>query len=490
MIPTPSEMQAIESAAFKRGVQAEDLMEEAGAGMARVVQRFFPKPSRAIAFCGKGHNAGDVLVVGRILARAGWQVDVDLAFPKDQLAPLTAKKLSEFQETQNGRTGFPAGPLIVLDGLLGIGSKGEPRAPISDAIDRIRNLREQAHALVFAADLPSGLNGLTGQPADCCVEADCTVTIGFCKSGLIADAATNFVGRLEVIPLSDLTAESVVDHSQVLTPDFLRTLLSPRRFDSHKGTWGRVGVIAGSEGFPGAARLCSAAAVSAGAGLVTLYVLPAAHLPLSIACVPEVMVKPVKSYSEILNDRLDGVAIGPGLGREHDEEVRHLIKTLPRPCVVDADALNAVATDPVILSRCAGPRIVTPHPVEMDRLLPGSLGTDRRTVAREFSAKYPDIALLLKGARTILAKQGAQVRYNTTGNPGMGSGGMGDALTGVVAALLARGLSPLDAGSVAAWVCGRAAEAYVFGPLGSPESLTASQVIEHLGAGFRAIVSD
>jgi NAD(P)H-hydrate epimerase len=97
---------------------------------------------------------------------------------------------------------------------------------------------------------------------------------------------------------------------------------------------------------------------------------------------------------------------------------------------------------------------------------------------------------LLKGARTILAKQGAQVRYNTTGNPGMGSGGMGDALTGVVAALLARGLSPLDAGSVAAWVCGRAAEAYVFGPLGSPESLTASQVIEHLGAGFRAIVSD
>lgn len=487
MIVTPAEMIAIETAAFARGVSAEDLMEEAGRGMADVVSQFFPIPGRALLACGKGNNAGDVLVAGRVLAGRGWTVDLDLAFPEEDLGVLPAKKLKEFSRLDARRYPVTAGGrLVCLDGLLGLGATGEPREPVAAAIHRVNAHRMRDYAFVFSADVPSGLDAHSGKNSAVCVQADCTVTIGFVKSGLLADAATNHVGRLALVPLEALQFQDG-DEAVLSSPSMLRHLQPPRNFDSHKGIWGRVGVVAGSPDFPGAACLCSHAAVAAGAGLVTLFALPDTAGILRSRCIPEVMVREVDHLESILDERLDAIAIGPGLGDRNDPAVLRILGKATCPLVVDADALNAAARNSGSLKNAPTPRLLTPHPGEMERLVPGSIRRDRREVAEEFAAAHPGVTLLLKGARTVIAEAGEPTRFNPTGNPGMGSGGMGDTLTGVCAALLARGLRPIDAATVGGWVCGRAAEHAVFCENGSPESLTASDVIRSLGAGFRAI---
>jgi NAD(P)H-hydrate epimerase len=481
MLLTCAEMKRVEEAAFARGVEAEALMDAAGTAIARAVLDFFPSPAHAVVFCGKGNNAGDVLVAARHLAALGWSLELDLAFPETDFSPLAAKKFVELgapskSEIENRK------PEIILDGLLGIGAAGTPREPVPSAIRRINALRENRGAFVVAADLPSGLDGDTGAAADPCVVADLTVTIGQPKTGLVADAATNFVGRLALAPLPELATDEG-DSAELLTPELLRPLRKPAPFDSHKGLWGRVGILAGSRGFLGAAHICAEAALRAGGGLVTLYALPDAYELLATVAPPEVMVKPVRDHREALEDRLDAIGIGPGLGSANDDAILAVVTSFPGPAVVDADALNALSRRG-LPAALAGPRLLTPHPGEMARLFPESVHLPRREAAERFAARH-GVTLLLKGARTVIAEADAPTVFNTTGNPGMGSGGMGDALTGVCAALLAQKHSPREAAMLGAWLCGRAAERYVFGPNGSPESLVASEVIRDLGGAFR-----
>ncbi len=453
-------------------------MESAGSAIAEAIHDFFPVPSCVRVFCGKGHNAGDVLVAARHLALRGWAIELDLAFPEKELAPLAAQKLAELR----GSSAVPVlnlKPRVVLDGLLGIGARGEPRDPLAAAIGRINTLRRQENAFVVAADLPSGLDADTGHAAGACVTADLTVAIGHPKAGLLADSATAFVGRLAQAPLEALPATEG-DNAALITPALLRPLLPPRNFDSHKGTWGRVGIIAGSPGYLGAARLCAEGALRAGAGLVTIYTLPSTYALLSTTMPPEIMVRPVPNYASVLTDKLDAIGIGPGLGASPDLLVRDIITKFTGPMVVDADALNLLARNPYAWRKLAGPRLFTPHPGEMARLFPGSNSLSRREIAEQYAERYK-ITLLLKGARTVIAEADKPTVFNTTGNPGMGTGGMGDVLTGVCAALLAQGRTTYEAAMLGAWICGRAAERYVFSATGSPESLVASEVIRRLG---------
>ncbi len=477
MLVTCEEMKRAEDEAFARGISAEDLMEQAGRGIAEIVRQFHPVPGTCIAVCGKGHNAGDALVAARILAGWGWNIELHCLFPT--LVPLTAKKRTELPPTLACEP--VSRRVIVLDGLLGLGARGEPHGEIADAIRAIQTLRRNG-AWVLAIDLPSGLHCDSGQPSSLCVEADLTATIGAVKTGLVADAATSFVGRLAVIPLPDLALPEGLWNPSLSAN--LRTWLPPRAFDTHKGQCGRVGLIAGSPGFLGAARLSSAAAVKAGAGLVTLFARPEIAPTLMAACIPEVMVKTVSSYREALDANLDVIAIGPGLGLDHAGEILALIREASLPMVVDADALNALSRDVSLLNHCAGPRLLTPHPGEMERLFPQN-GRTRAEWLEDFLAAHP-CTLLLKGSRTLLGAPGEPRYGNTTGSPGMASGGMGDVLTGVCAALIAQKAedSLLQSAVLAAWLCGRAAEIGVFEPGGSPESLTASVVLSKLGAAF------
>jgi NAD(P)H-hydrate epimerase len=489
MLVTTDQMRAIEETAFARGVSAGALMDQAGLAIADVVTQFFPKPAHATAFCGKGNNTGDVLVAARHLIDRGWTVHLDESHDPSELADLPAKHRQALQSKLETRK--PLIPTIALDGLLGIGVKGAPREPIAPAIERLDRLRRTHHTCVFAADLPSGLDADTGEPSTPCVTADVTVTIGHCKIGLVADAATNHVGRLSLAKLPELSTvdqSPVTNPAAILAPQNLHPLLPTHAFDSHKGKWGRVGIIAGARGTLGAARLCSEAAVRGGGGLVTLYVKPDAFELFATSCIPEVMVKSVADYREVLDYPLDALGIGPGLGDQHDEEILEILRQIEKPTVADADALNALARNSSQLSTLNSQHLLTPHPGEFARLAPELAHLPRAEAAQRF-ADERGVTLLFKGARTIIAERDRALLYNTTGNPGMGTGGMGDVLTGVIAAFLGQGCLPRDGASLGAWLCGRAAERYVFGPMGSPETLIASEVIRHLGPALHDLRS-
>ena len=211
-------MRTAEEAAFARGITAEALMEQAGEGIARAIAKFFPRPGKCIVFAGKGHNAGDAFVAARWLAQWGWEIETRLVFAEKDLSPLTSTKLKELcsglacpdcgrpRATRGLAKAPPTLPTIILDGLLGLGAHPPLREPIRGACREINSLGEKG-AGVVAIDLPSGLDGDSGEADADAVRANFTITVGCAKSGLVADAAIDFVGRLEVVPLDELRVD-------------------------------------------------------------------------------------------------------------------------------------------------------------------------------------------------------------------------------------------------------------------------------------------
>ena len=481
-------MRAAEEAAFARGITAGALMEQAGAGIARALAKFFPQPGRCLIFAGKGHNAGDAFVAARWLKEAGWEIETRLLYPEEELSALTSQKLRELKARPARQTLAP--PIlaphrsaILLDGLLGLGAHPPLREPIRSACREINSLGRSG-ARVIAIDLPTGLDGNSGAADDDCVRADLTITVGCAKSGLVADSALDFVGRLEVVPLAELTPDKTGE-AELATPETLRRLLPRRKFSSYKNQFGRVGIVAGSRGFTGAALMCSLGALRAGAGLVEIFVPQEIYEIIASAAAPEAMVKPVKSFADLLEEPVDVWAVGPGLGQARADEILTLLRDARPPMVIDADGLNILAEKMETLPKVKGPRLLTPHPGEMKRLFPNGK-MSRAETAKKFCADY-GVGLLLKGSRTVVAEAGRPLSYNTTGNPGMATGGMGDVLTGVCGALLGQKLSPYDAARLGAWVCGRAAEIAIFNGNASEESLLPCDVLAHLGAAFREL---
>src|SRR5256885_1795603 len=401
-------MQAAEQAAVARGTSIETLMDHAGAGIARTVRQFFPKPATCIVFAGKGHNGGDALVAADHLQRIGWEIDLRLPFAETDLSELTQRKLKAFRDNapKNAET-IALGPqTIVLDGLLGTGAKSFLREPIRTAAREINRLRREENGYVFAIDLPTGLDADSGEhdPEDSVV-ADFTVTIGFAKHGLIVDAALNFVGRIEIVPLPGLWPEAGAPNELAASPSSLSPLLSRRKFSAYKNEFGRIGVVAGSKGFVGAALMTAQGALRAGAGLVEVFVPEEIYEIVASAAPVEAMVKPVRRYRDLLDEKeIDVWALGPGLGKARASEILNLIEIAPQPMIVDADGLNIVADKIDILRSCRGARLLTPHPGEMKRLMEvGKMA--RAGIARNFCDQFP-ITLLLKGSRTIVCDLG------------------------------------------------------------------------------------
>ncbi|HET7228224.1 MAG TPA: NAD(P)H-hydrate dehydratase [Chthoniobacterales bacterium] len=484
-VVSSAQMRDAENAAFARGISAEHLMNQAGGGIAETVRRFFPRPGYCLVFSGKGNNGGDALVAAAQLKRVGWQTDVHLSFPKSECSELLRKKITEFRDTPPVALAAypsctPSPPTVILDGLLGLGSKPPLRDPILAACREINRLRQQHNAYVFAVDQPTGLDADSGESDRDCVVADFTVTIAAAKRGLLADDAINFVGRLEVVSLSDLPLETADE--TVACAAALRGLVSRRQFEAHKNQFGRVGIVAGSRGFVGAATMSAWGALRGGAGLVEVFVPENIYEIVAAAAPFESMVKPVRAYRELLDEKIDVWGIGPGLGNENAREIMDLVQGAENPMVVDADALNIISRKVTVLKNCRGPRLLTPHPGEMKRLA-GDRKISRAELAKNFTAEFP-VTLLLKGSRTVVAENGKGISYNTTGNPGMATGGMGDVLTGVCSALIAQRLSLFDAARLGAWVCGRAAEIAIFNGNESEQSLLPQDVLTNLGRVF------
>src|SRR5437660_3725470 len=322
-----------------------------------------------------------------------------------------------------------AGPLIILDGLLGLGAKPPLRDPIRAACRCINYLRANKGAYVFAVDLPTGLDGDSGKTDRDCVIADFTVTIGFAKPGLLADDALNFVGRLEVVQLDELRAPEKKAKEVVAALSAFRELLPRRKFSTYKNQCGRIGVVAGSRGFIGAALMTSQGALRAGAGLVEVFVAEEIYEIVAGAAPMESMVKPVQSYRNLLKEKADVWAVGPGLGKSRAAEILELIEKAKQPMVIDADGLNILSEKTSVLRRCKGQRLLTPHPGEMKGLFPEQKESRAQT-ATKFCNRFP-VTLLFKGSRTVVAERVRPLSYNTTGKPGMATGGMGDQRTGV-----------------------------------------------------------
>jgi NAD(P)H-hydrate epimerase len=483
-IVSAAAMRAAEEAAFASGGEVEALMDRAGAGVAAAVRQFFPRPGNAIVFVGKGHNGGDALVAAACLKQAGWEIDLRLIFPEQDCAELTRKKLKALNEVECGSSeSFRGGSaLIVLDGLLGLGAKHLLREPVRTAAQEINRLRRELSAFVFAIDMPTGLDGDTGDADPDCVTANCTITIGFAKHGLVIDGAIDVVGRLEIVALSDLVIVPSPANDLISSSHSLRGLLPRRKFSAYKNEVGRIGVVAGSPGFVGAALMTTEGALRGGAGLVELFV-PRDIYPIVAAAAPaEAMVKAVRSYRDLLEEKIDVWALGPGLGKAEAKDLLKVIERATAPMVVDADGLNILSGEVEILKRCAGPRLLTPHPGEMKRLF-DSGKMSRAGTAKNFAELF-SVTLLLKGARTIVAERGRPLSYNSTGNPGMATGGMGDVLTGVCAALIGQGLSLYDAARIGAWSCGRAAEIAIFENGECEQSLLPRDVVKNLGAAL------
>src|SRR6266704_2090038 len=322
-------MQAAERAAFARGATVEALMDQAGAGVARAVRQFLPKPATCIVFAGKGHNGGDALVAAEQLQRTGWKIDIRLPFAEENCSELTQKKLKALRVAtpKLADTIGRAPHTIILDGLLGTGAKSFLREPIRTVARQINRLRREENAFVFAVDLPTGLNADSGEndPEDSVI-ADFTATIAFAKHGLFVDSALNLVGRIEIVPLPGLRPEAGAPDELAASPHSLSSLLPRRKFSAYKNEFGRIGVVAGSKGFVGAALMTTAGALRAGAGLVEVFV-PEEIYPIVASAAPvESMVKPVRRYRDLLEEKIDVWALGPGLGKARATEIMRLIE--------------------------------------------------------------------------------------------------------------------------------------------------------------------
>ncbi len=513
MIVTPDEMRAVEDAVFANGTTAEMLMDAVGRRLAyHLVRRLWRGGGTVLVYAGKGNNAGDALAAAKSLARIAREchlpINVNLRLAMDDpasLGELAQKKLAALSPDhfprltdQQAREVFSrVGRLCVLDGLLGVGARGALRDPIRAAAREINGLRQTRGAYVFAIDNPTGLDAGTGEADPDAVIADETLAVGFAKTGLLLDTSANHVGKLHVLTLPDFAgareqAPNAADRGEVVTAASLAGLLPPRAHESNKGMYGRVGILAGSVGATGAAVMCSHACARAGAGLITLLTHREIYPIVAAAAAPEVMVKPLDSPLGVLDMDFDVLALGPGLGQTGGDEVRALIERWPKPMVVDADGLNALAHDISPLTRAAGPRLLTPHPGEMARLLAGDAAArgvpvenhpSRKDLVRGFTDRYP-VTLLLKGARTLIGEHGRPLAYNTTGNAGMATGGMGDVLTGICAAFLGQKLSGFDAARLAAWFHGRAADRAILRGHESEQSLLPTDLFAHFGPVF------
>jgi NAD(P)H-hydrate epimerase len=477
------EMRTLEENAFATGITAEELMDKAGLRIGQALVCRFPSPGTAVAFIGKGNNGGDALVALRWLVAQGWTVAVRCPFGSTDLGVLPRRKLRMLSPDVL-REDIPSAtprPLVLLDGLLGIGALGALREPLASMAKEMARLRREHGAHIVAIDIPSGVDGDTGEIYDCAVRAEWTLTVGVPKIGLLNPRAVSHIGRLELIALEELPVPKGGD-LRLITPHTLDFRPEPRPADLHKGRAGKIAVVAGGPGTTGAAVLCGHAALKAGGGLVTLFV-PASMLErVAVSAPPELMVRPFTGPDEILGSDFDALAAGPGVGPVPNPEFLELIERSTIPTVVDADGLNQIAASGRL--DLLGPRtVVTPHPGEFRRLAPDLAGLPPLEAARAFADRHPT-TLVLKGARSIVASASDPLWINSTGTPGMATAGQGDVLTGVIAALLATGTSSIYAAALGCWLCGRASERAIIDHSQSESSLTAGSTLALLGSAF------
>ncbi len=424
------------------GISGTILMERAGDAAFSVLTTAWPQARRLAVLCGNGNNGGDGFVIARLAHEQGmdvtvYQVGDASKLQGDGLAALQRMMgvdLNPVQFTSRSLDDFD----VIVDALLGTGIYGEVRPDFRVAIGAIN----RSSAAVLAVDVPSGLNADTGMPCGIAVEADHTLTFIGLKQGLLTGEGADYCGELHFddLNLPPEVFERVRPSACRLLFGSLGMPLKRRRRTAHKGDFGHVLIVGGNAGMGGAVRLAGEAALRTGAGLVSIASREQ-HAGLLNGNRPELMCHGTETIEQLkaLSSRATVIAIGPGLGK--DEWAREMVAiAIARnlPLVVDADALKLLARIDITRKDW----ILTPHPGEAAHLLDTdsqTIQSDRFSAVNRIAQKY-NATVVLKGAGTLIGHNGDAIGICTAGNPGMASGGMGDVLTGIIAALLAQGL--------------------------------------------------
>ena len=424
------------------GIPGYTLMTRAGAAAVRAARERFPNANRWQVICGAGNNAGDGYVVARLAAQEGLVVSVVALVDPESLTGDAATAYGDFAAEGGivmrweGALDDEAG--LLVDALLGSGLERDVSGEFAKAVAAMNTHR----ARVMALDIPTGVHGDTGQVMGTAVEADLTVTFVGLKAGLFAGQGAELCGSIAFDGLD--VPEHCRPHgkamSRRISSRVLRRCLKRRPRGAHKGDFGHVLIIGGGEGMPGAVRLAGEAALRTGAGLVSIATHPS-HATVIVGSRPELMshgIEDAKALHPLL-ERATAVAFGPGLGTsDWSRQLFLAVSKLELPCVWDADALNLLAENPARNDR----RIITPHPGEAGRLIgedAAAVQGDRRAALIALQEKYGGV-VVLKGANTLVTSKKKVPWLCTAGNPGMASPGMGDVLTGIIAALLAQQL--------------------------------------------------
>ena len=436
------------------------LMCRAGRALADCVGRRWPAARQVCVLCGPGNNAGDGYVLARLLRESGLQAQVLFLSDPDSLRGDALRAAQDYLagggEAQAFAGSLPAQADLLVDALLGTGLDRPVEGVYRSIIERLN----QHKAPVLAADIPSGLHADSGRVLGVAVKAHTTVTFIGRKRGLYSGAGVHCAGHVEFDGL-ELPADMHASQSaevQLVKQPALGPLARAREADAHKGDFGHVLVVGGNRGMAGAVRLAAEAAARCGAGLVSVAT-RADNVPgLNAGCYA-LMVHGIRQAAELapLLSRASVVVIGPGLGQDRwSRQLFERVAATKLPLVVDADALNLLARDP--LSRDNW--ILTPHPGEAGRLLEqatSAIQQDRFAAIRQLVDRYKGV-VVLKGPGSLISAGSGPIRLCDQGNPGMASGGMGDVLSGVLAALLAQGLGLFEAASAGVWLHGKAAD--------------------------------
>lgn len=478
-------------------VSSLDLMERAARQCFKWIHKKKPKGKCIKIFCGTGNNGGDGLVIARMLAEKGYQVEVFVVRFSEKCSDDFSVNLSRLHETESVHVyDISANDImpeinsddLVIDAILGSGLTKPVQGLAANVIDNIN----ASGAVVIAIDIPSGMfaDYLTDSKSGSIVHADYTLTFQLPKLGFLMAENEAYVGEWEVLPIGlhkDFinAAETNFFFSE---PGDIAPLLRSRGRFSHKGTYGHALLIAGSYGKMGAAVLAARAALRSGPGLITVHI-PVIGYEIIQTAIPEAMVS-LDKQSEVISGLPDlsafnAIGIGPGIGMDLQTQnsLKLLIQSGSHPLVLDADALNILGENKTWLSFLPAGSILTPHPKEFERLAGKCADSmERISRQREFSVRY-NVFVILKGAFTSITTPEGKCFFNPTGNPGMATAGSGDVLTGILLGLLAQGYTPFAASLLGTYIHGLAGD-LAASKLGF-ESLIAGDIIEYLGKAFK-----
>lgn len=484
------------------GIPGVVLMENAGTGVSQLVNSMAQaQPHRVYVLCGKGNNGGDGYVIARHLWDSGYSVCIIVIGEEKEIkgdAKINfevVKKLGiEYHFASSVRDLKKCTreePDLIIDALLGTGITGAVHGFMKEAIEYINKF----DCPVVSVDIPSGLNADLPVAEGEAVRADATVTMALPKRCHIFFPSRSFVGNLHIV---DIGIPNSIKNSETVKMQLVEKSdvnLPVRASDTHKYQCGKVAVLAGSPGYTGAASLTCEAALRIGAGLIILGI-PGILNPILENKLTEVITKPyhsgkssylVSSDDPEIQDLLDWcdvLAIGPGLGRseETQQSIIEILEKFGKPAVIDADALFALANHPGSLTNPHPNWILTPHHGEFYRLLENIDKHDFKknyiSLAQEFASQR-QLVMLLKGAPSLVAAPDGQIYVNSTGNPGLASGGTGDVLTGFVAGLMVQGLKPVDASIAANFLHGLCADELI--ERTTEYSLTAGDLVDNIG---------